>query len=32
MERCGHRAILGFNLRKMAREWAAANQAAAAIT
>lgn len=29
MERCGHRAILGFNLRKMAREWAAANQAAA---
>ncbi len=29
MERCGHRAILGFNLRKLVREWATETESAA---
>ncbi len=30
MERCGHKAILGFNLRKLVKEWAAQQEKAAA--
>jgi hypothetical protein len=29
MARCGQRAILGFNMRKLTREWVAAQEAAA---